>query len=161
MEVQLRCVVSACRIVFLSYLFPIMLFSCVSFCHCAMLWHHHFLPLFHQVILPTGLSLWALTFSAFLEKFCQSLACCHLCKIWSCLSCHYYVLLLHTLCHSNFIFFAMNALEGLITVEKSETGFWKRKYSRHKMLPTIYWMHLSSIRCHVIEFIVVYFILFG
>lgn len=106
------CVVFACRIVFCLTCF-LMLFSYVSFCHCAMLWHHNFLPLFHQLILPTGFTLWALTFTGFfLEKFCQPLACCYICKVWSCLSCHYYVLLLHTLCHNNFIFFVMNALEG-------------------------------------------------
>lgn len=58
----------------------------MSFCHCALLWHH-FLPFLHQLILPTGLSLWALAFAAFfLEKFCQSLAC--ICEIWPCFSCH-------------------------------------------------------------------------
>lgn len=82
------CVVSAYRIVFLSSRIPLCFFLLCAICHCALLWHH-FLPFPHQVILPTGLSLWVLAFAAFfLEKLCQSSACCCICKVWSCFSCH-------------------------------------------------------------------------
>lgn len=59
---------------------------CVSALFCDFI---TFLPFSHQVILPRGLTSWALALAAFfLEKCSQSSTCCHLCKLWPSFSYH-------------------------------------------------------------------------
>lgn len=124
-------------------------FSFVSLCYCALLWHY-FLPFSHQVLLPTGLSLWVLAFAVFfLEKFCQSSACCHNCKVWS--SFTRYCMCSCCIPLGTIYFFCHDYIGREVIIVKW-TRFWKTIKSRKKFVAQPYWLHFLAF-CFMVSYL--------